>query len=87
MAEIVLYGTLYCPYCIRAKALLDRKEVEYQEIRVDQDPAKRMEMMEKGGGRTVPQIFVDSKPIGGCDELHALEHNGNLDSLLSSQSQ
>ncbi|MEH6628725.1 MAG: glutaredoxin 3 [Motiliproteus sp.] len=85
MAKIVLYGTLYCPYCVRAKALLDNKQVDYLEIRVDQDPGKRMEMMQRGGGRTVPQIFIDSNPIGGCDELHTLEYNGKLDSLLENQ--
>ena len=82
MADVVLYGTLYCPYCIRAKALLERKQVPFQEIRVDLDPSKRMEMMERGGGRTVPQIFIDGRAIGGCDELHALEYNGELDPLL-----
>ncbi len=86
MNEVILYGTLYCPYCIRAKALLDSKQVSYQEIRVDQDPSKRAEMMNLGGGRTVPQIFIDSKPIGGCDELHALEYSGSLDGLLDNQS-
>ncbi|MCW9053589.1 MAG: glutaredoxin 3 [Motiliproteus sp.] len=83
MADVVLYGTLYCPYCIRAKALLERKQVPFEEIRVDLDPRKRMEMMEKGGGHTVPQIFIDGMSIGGCDELHSLEYTGELDPMLS----
>ncbi len=83
MAEITLYGTQICPYCIRAKALLEKKQARYQEIRVDQNPAKRMEMMERGGGRTVPQIFIDGNHIGGCDELYALERQGRLDPLLA----
>ncbi len=82
MAEIVMYGTLYCPYCVRAKALLEKKQVPFEEIRVDIEPAKRAEMMRRGGGRTVPQIFIDGTPIGGCDELYALEHQGRLNELL-----
>ncbi len=82
MAEIVMYGTLYCPYCVRAKALLEKKQVPFEEIRVDIEPAKRAEMMRRGGGRTVPQIFIDGTPIGGCDELYALERQGRLNELL-----
>ncbi len=82
MAEIVMYGTLYCPYCVRAKALLEKKQVPFEDIRVDIEPAKRAEMMRRGGGRTVPQIFIDGTPIGGCDELYALERQGRLNELL-----
>tara|TARA_R110002096_G_scaffold414173_1_gene615227 strand:- start:177 stop:434 length:258 start_codon:yes stop_codon:yes gene_type:complete len=84
MAKIVIYSTAYCPYCIRAKALLDQKEVIYEEVRVDQQPILRREMMERSGGRqSVPQIFIDNKHIGGCDELLALDRQAALDPLLS----
>ena len=82
MATIDFYGTQYCPYCIRAKVLLEKKQVTFNEIRVDLEPAKRGEMQQRGGGRTVPQIFIDDVSIGGCDELHMLERKGDLDSLL-----
>jgi len=82
MATIDFYGTLYCPYCVRAKTLLERKSASYNEIRVDLEPTKRAEMQQRGGGRTVPQIFIDGIHIGGCDELHALERSGGLDPLL-----
>lgn len=83
MAEIIVYSTPVCPYCDRAKALLQRKGVTYQEIRVDLDEAKRIEMMERSGRRTVPQIFINGQSIGGFDDLYALEQQGRLDSLLA----
>ena len=82
MATIDFYGTQYCPYCVRAKSLLEKKHVSFNEIRVDLEPSKRGEMQQRGGGRTVPQIFIDDVSIGGCDELHALERSGELDPLL-----
>jgi len=78
-----MYTTLFCPFCSRAKNLLKKKGVEFTEISVDGDPALRQQMTERsGGGRTVPQIFIDGKAIGGSDELAALEGSGELDRLL-----
>jgi glutaredoxin 3 len=82
MANVIMYSTSYCPYCMRAKQLLDSKGVSYQEIRVDEEPEKREEMMNKSGKRTVPQIFINEQSIGGCDDLYALESRGQLDQLL-----
>lgn len=78
-----MYTTLFCPFCTRAKKLLKNKGVDFTEISVDGDPALRRQMTERsGGGRTVPQIFIDGKPIGGSDELVALDSTGELDRLL-----
>lgn len=71
-----------CPYCLAARMLLKKKGVEYEDIPVDNDPERRKEMQELSGGRTVPQIFIDGRPIGGFDQLNALERNGELDRLL-----
>lgn len=83
MAKVEIYTTLVCPYCVQAKRLFDSKGVDYEEIRIDLDPAKRLFMMEKSGRRTVPQIFIDEASIGGCDDLYALERAGRLDPLLA----
>ncbi|MDX1836456.1 glutaredoxin 3 [Legionella taurinensis] len=82
MTTIVVYSTGYCPYCSRAKQLLDSKGVHYDEIRVDDNPALRDEMIHKSGRRTVPQIFINGQHVGGCDDLYALEQQGRLDKLL-----
>ena len=83
MAEIEIYTTMLCPYCHRAKSLLDSKGVRYKEIDVSYDPDGRKAMTERAGGRTtVPQIFIDGRPIGGSDELAALDDKGKLDCLL-----
>jgi len=83
MADVVIYTTMFCPYCHRAKALLKAKGVAFTEIDVMMDPDKWREMTERsGGGRTVPQIFIDGKAIGGCDDLHELDRKGRLDPLL-----
>ncbi|KTD48629.1 glutaredoxin [Legionella rubrilucens] len=82
MTSIVIYSTGYCPYCSRAKQLLDSKGVRYDEIRVDENPALRDEMIHKSGRRTVPQIFINGQHVGGCDDLYALEQQGRLDKLL-----
>ncbi len=82
MAPVTVYSTRVCPYCLRAKALLDDKHVPYTEILVDVDTDKRAEMMEKSGRRTVPQIFIGATHVGGFDELYALERDGKLDALL-----
>ena len=81
---VEIYTTGYCGYCRRAKSLLETKGVSYAEIRVDFDPGRRAEMMERSGGRrTVPQIFIDGRGVGGCDELFELDRKGQLDQLLS----
>lgn len=81
--DVVLYVTGWCPYCSRAKALLDRKAVTYTAIDIESRPGLREEMMARAGGRrTVPQIFIGDHHVGGCDDLHALEAAGSLDSLL-----
>ncbi len=82
---VVIYTTRFCPYCVRAKALLTHKKVEFSEISVDSDPSKRREMMERAGQHTVPQIWVGETHVGGCDELFMLERAGNLDPLLESE--
>ncbi len=83
VSEVVIYTTRFCPYCIRAKALLDHKQVDFSEIPVDMDREKRQEMMEKSGRHTVPQIWIGEEHVGGCDELFMLERAGQLDSMLN----
>lgn len=84
MADVTIYTTMLCPYCFRAKALLDEKGVAYDEIDVGMDPDKRAEMEARAnGGYTVPQIFIDGQHIGGSDELAALEAAGKLDGMLA----
>jgi glutaredoxin 3 len=82
MAKVILYTKATCPYCIRAKELLSSKNVKYTEISIDGDNAKREEMMQKSQRQTVPQIFINDKHIGGCDDLYALHNKGQLDALL-----
>lgn len=84
MKPVTIYSTRICPYCVRAKALLQSKHVPYSEYLVDVDTARRAEMKQKSGGqRTVPQIFIGSQHIGGYNELYALDRKGELDSLLA----
>lgn len=86
MARVVVYSGPYCPYCTKAKALLDKKNVAYVEFNVKEDDAKLSEMLELSGGRkTIPQIFIDDKHIGGCDDLYALNDAGKLDDLLGAK--
>lgn len=83
MADVAIYTKSYCPYCRSAKELLKSKGQTFTEIDVEHDEAKRQEMIKKSGGRmTVPQIFINGKHIGGCDDLHALDAAGKLDPLL-----
>ena len=83
MSEVTIYSSNYCPFCIRAKQLLDSKKVKYTEIVVDGQPAVRAEMSRLAGGRTsVPQIWINDTYVGGCDQLLALERSGKLDPLL-----
>lgn len=79
---VVIYTTSWCPYCHRAKALLQQKRVHYTEIDIDREPSARADMVERSGRTSVPQVFIDDEPIGGSDELHALERSGELDRLL-----
>lgn len=84
MAQIEIYTSRFCGFCHRAKDLLKQKGAAFEEIDVTVEPRKRAEMIDRAGGRTsVPQIFIDGRHIGGCDELHALESEGKLDPLLS----
>jgi glutaredoxin 3 len=80
---ITLYVTGWCPYCQRAKALLSSKQLVFNEIDVDEDPKLRQEMISRSGRRTVPQIFIGERHVGGCDDLYALESKGELDQLVS----
>jgi glutaredoxin 3 len=84
MAPIEIYTTRYCPYCIAAKRLLSSKNVAFTEIDVSGDPQGRTQMVERAKGRmTVPQIFIGTTHVGGCDDLYALEEAGKLDPLLN----
>ncbi|TXH52055.1 MAG: glutaredoxin 3 [Cellvibrionales bacterium] len=84
MSPVKMYTTGYCPYCVRAKALLQSKGVAaIEEIRIDTDPAQRDAMMQLTGRRTVPQIFIGSTHVGGCDDLIALDKAGGLLPLLN----
>lgn len=79
-----MYSTAVCPFCVRAEQLLRRKGVtDIDKVRVDLDPQRRVEMMEKTGRRTVPQIYIGETHVGGCQELEALERAGSLDGLLA----
>jgi glutaredoxin 3 len=84
MRQVEIYTTPICPYCQAAKRLLQKKGVAFAEIDVSRDPALRAAMTERAGGRrTVPQIFVGGQHVGGCDDLHDLDHAGRLDPLLA----
>ena len=79
---VTLYTTRFCPYCIRARSLLDEKGVDYEDIAVDQDPQLRREMAQRSGRVTVPQIWIGEQHIGGCDDLMLLARQGRLDAML-----
>jgi glutaredoxin 3 len=81
---VTIYTKPYCPYCIRAVSLLEKKGVEFTEIEAAFDPEKRQEMIQRAKGRaTFPQIFIGDQHIGGCDDMMALEYDGKLDALLA----
>jgi glutaredoxin 3 len=83
MPDITIYTTPFCGYCAKAKGLLKRKSVSFTEVDVSDDPQKRNEMTQRAKGRTsVPQIFIGSTHVGGCDDIHAMEQQGKLDALL-----
>ena len=82
MSQVTIYTKPYCPYCVRAVDLLERKGVAFTEIEAAFDAEKRQEMMQRSGRATFPQIFVGERHIGGCDDMMALEREGKLDPLL-----
>ena len=84
MSKVLMYSTAVCPFCVRAEQLLTRKGVtDIEKVRVDLQPERREEMMQRTGRRTVPQIYIGDTHVGGCDDLYELEHQGKLDSLLA----
>jgi glutaredoxin 3 len=83
-SKIQVYLTDWCPYCVRARGLLERKGAQFETINVDERPEARAEMMARSGRRTVPQIFIGETHVGGCDDLYALDAAGGLDPLLKS---
>ena len=84
MINIEIYSGDFCPYCVRAKSLLKKKDLEFTEYNIQKDPERRSEMLQRAAGaRSIPQIFIGDHHVGGCDELYALEKKGELDSWLS----
>ena len=86
VTQVTIYTTRWCPFCVRAKALLAHKGVAFEEVPVDGDRALRAEMAARAGKTSVPQIWIGEQHIGGCDELFSLERRGGLDALLSDRS-
>jgi glutaredoxin 3 len=86
MAQVLMYCTAACPFCQSAERLLEQKGARVEKVRVDLEPARRGEMMQKSGRRTVPQIWIGERHIGGCDDLYALDREGGLDPLLKATS-
>lgn len=84
MAEVTIYTTRFCPYCIRAKHILNSKRAQVNEVPVDGDRDMRRQLLERTGQSTVPQIWIGEQHVGGCDELMALDRQGRLDSMLAS---
>lgn len=80
--RVLMYATSWCPYCARARALLQSKSVAFEEIDLDEHPEARAEMNRRSGRTSVPQIFVGETHVGGCDDLHSLDASGRLDALL-----
>ena len=84
MANIEIYSGPFCPYCVRAKRLLSERALAFTEYDVQADPARRAEMLERArGARTIPQIFINGRHVGGCDELYALDRRGELPDWLA----
>lgn len=82
MPKVTVYTTDYCPYCVKAKALLIRKQIQFEEIKIVDDEMREAMIVKSGGKRTVPQIFIGEKHIGGCDDLYELDRQKKLDELL-----
>jgi len=84
MAKVEVYSGDYCPYCSRAKALLKQRDIEFTEYNVQNEPKRRQEMATRAlGVRTIPQIFINDRHVGGCDDLHALDRQGELTNWLN----
>jgi len=84
MSKVEIYTWQYCPFCIRAKSLLKKKNINFTEYKIDGDEDARGLMIERADGRrTLPQIFIDNEGIGGCDDLYSLENENKLDALLN----
>ncbi len=81
--KVVMYGTAYCPYCSAARMLLKKKNIDYEDLSIMDDGERRAEMENKSGRRTVPQILIDDRPIGGFDDLYELDRRGELDRMLA----
>lgn len=82
--KIRMYSSRYCPFCVRAKLILEQKGLDFEEIIVDQRPELRRKMIAESGARTVPQIWIGEQHVGGCQELMAIENSGSLDELIKS---
>lgn len=82
MPQVVMYTTKYCPYCMWARRLLNAKDVEYEDIRIDQHPERRHEMEQRSGRTSVPQIFIDDFHVGGYDDMAAMDKAGELNPKL-----
>lgn len=82
--KVKIYTWGHCPYCIKAKGLLDSKGISYNEVSLDGDEDARMELAKQTGMKSVPQVFIGEKFVGGCDDLHTINDNGELDQLLAS---
>jgi len=85
MSRVVIYTSGHCPYCTKAKILLDKKQVPFEEINIANNQIREDMIIKSGGKRTVPQIFINEKHIGGCDDLYELEKQGRLDELLMAE--
>jgi glutaredoxin 3 len=83
MAHVFMYTQSYCPFCERARSLLQSKGIDWDEVDLADEPARRAEMIERSGRETVPQIWIDDAHVGGCEELVALEARGELDTMLA----
>ena len=86
MTQVLMYCTAACPFCQSAERLLEQKGARVEKVRVDLEPGRRDEMMQKSGRRTVPQIWIGERHVGGCDDLYALDREGGLDPLLKATS-
>jgi glutaredoxin 3 len=82
MSKVVMYGTRFCPYCVRARNLLESKKITYTDVRVDEHKEQRLVMEQRSQRTSVPQIFIDDYHVGGCDDLFVLESQGELDQKL-----
>ena len=84
MKKVEIYTWQYCPFCIRAKSLLNKKKIDFIEYKIDGDESAREKMSERANGkRSLPQIFINNNSIGGCDDLYSLEEENKLDSLIA----